>query len=220
MKFFITSRITNFIAKIAGSKDAENITPKEPIEVYLNEIAEQRAEAPIVPKPTLEDSGKVVTAVDGEYELIAPTPVPAIPEPSVEDSGKVVTVVNGEYELIAPTPVPVIPEPTAGDNAKHLVVENGEYALRSTFHTVSRVTSTQLSESYATITGWLSRGDLVLLNNTNLVAYSRLRGTPPNFVRVVEFTGVIYNGATNAFSLFTLILHADNTLEEHNKDIT
>lgn len=116
MRYFITSRITNLIAKIAGSRDAENIEPKEPVEFYLNDIAEQVANTPKLPVVDADDNGKVLMVDSGswtgmpESKIINDTMseihdygiVGFLPKPSDNDVDKLLKVNEGGYELFTP----------------------------------------------------------------------------------------------------------------------
>lgn len=73
MKPKIVTRLANIFAKLAGSADYDpTVVPKTPLEYYANQI-------PVVPNPTNNDTGKVLTAVGaGDLQYVAPTPYPGV----------------------------------------------------------------------------------------------------------------------------------------------
>lgn len=57
------TRFENFLAKIAGDKEAKDIAPRTRVEHYLNEIAENGT----VPSVSEDDEGKFLRVVDGAW---------------------------------------------------------------------------------------------------------------------------------------------------------
>jgi len=63
------TRIEQFLAKIAGNKDAKDIAPKTRLEHFLDDIAEAQVGKEL---PDIEagDEGRLVGVTDGEYGLV------------------------------------------------------------------------------------------------------------------------------------------------------
>jgi len=91
------TRIEQFLAKIAGNKDAKDIAPKTRIEHFLNDIAEADVGKELPDASSLDD-GMLLGVASGEWSAV----YPELPDATDLSDGKVLTVADGSWVAADP----------------------------------------------------------------------------------------------------------------------